>query len=205
MKNVINFKSVLVHTLCLAGPIFLASSCSENKTADSREIAKEENMAKLTTDDKTIMVVKNENDTRFLMDVAEMQLEEIKLGKLAQQNGDSEHVKELGKMMESDHTKSHAELIALAQSKSVSIPATVTEDSQDTYDKLADKKGNEFGKTYSKMMVSHHEDAIELFEKASTDSEDPEIRAWATKKLPTLRAHLTHAEACKEKCEKIKS
>ena len=205
MKAIINLKSVLIYSLCLAGPIFLASSCSENKTSDSKEIAQEENMAKLANDDRTIVVIDNDNDTQFLMDAAEMQLEEIKLGQLAQQHGDSEHVKELGKMMENDHSKAHAELVALARSKSVSIPTTATEDTQKAYDKLADEKGNEFGKSYSKMMVDHHEDAIDKFEKASKDSEDPEIRAWATEKLPSLRAHLSHAEACKEKCEKMKS
>ncbi|WP_113922673.1 DUF4142 domain-containing protein [Cognataquiflexum aquatile] len=203
MKTQINIKSILVHTICVAGTMFFASSCSENKTTDSMEVAEEENVSRLTNDDETIVVIDNDNGVKFLMAAAEMQLEEISLGKLAQQKGTTPHVKELGKMMEVDHTKTLAELNTLAQSKSVAIPATATEDSMETQKDLMEKEGNDFGKAYSDMMVEHHEDAIELFEKAATDSEDAEIKAWAAEKLPTMRTHLEHAKACKAECDKL--
>ncbi len=208
MKNLINSKSILIPALFIAGS-FLVVSCSENKTADSntdsREVAQQENIAKMASDDRTIVVVENDNDAKFLMDVAEMQLEEISLGKLAQEKGNSPQVKELGKMMEAAHTQTLTEVKALAQSKSIAIPTTVTEDSKDAYQKLNDKTGNDFGKAYSDMMVEHHEDAIKLFEKISTDSEDTEIKAWANQQLPGLRTHLKHAEESKKQSDDMKS
>ena len=209
MKNLINSKSILIPALFIAGS-FLIVSCSENKTAsdsntDSKEVAQQENIAKIASDDQTIVVVENDDDAKFLIDVAEMHLEEISLGKLAQQKGNTPQVKELGKMMEAAHTKTLTEVKALAQSKSVSIPTTVTEDSKDAYQKLNDKTGNDFSKAYSDMMVEHHEDAIELFEKISTDSEDTEIRAWATQTLPGLRTHLKQAEESKRQSDEMKS
>ncbi|OOG77653.1 DUF4142 domain-containing protein [Algoriphagus sp. A40] len=203
MKNLINLKSILLYTSCLAGTLIFATSCSENKKMDSKEIAEKENIEKLADNEETIVVIDNDNGTKFLMDVAELQLEEISLGKLAQQKGTSAHVKEMGKMMETDHSKSFTELSALAQSKSVSIPTSVTDDSKKAYTSLEEKAGNEFDKAYSDMMVKHHEDAIKLFEKASTDSEDTEIKTWATNKLPGLKTHLDHAKACKEKSDKL--
>ena len=205
MKTQINFKSILLPTICIAGTIFFASSCSENKTTDSMEVADEENISRLTNDDETIVVIDNDNGMRFLMAAAEIQLEEISLGKLAQEKGNNPHVKELGKMMEINHTKTLAELNTLAQSKSVAIPATATEDSMETRKDLMEKEGNDFGKAYSNMMVEHHEDAIELFEDAASNSEDAEIKAWAAEKLPTMRTHLEHAKACKEECDKMDS
>lgn len=205
MKITINSNSVLVLSVCLVGSLLFASSCSESKSIDSAEVAEQENINKVVSNDTTIVIVKNDNDAKFLMKAAEMQLEEISLGKLAQQKESSPHVKELGKMMEEDHTKSFTELQELAQSKSISIPTTITEDSQDVHEELVEKTGNDFGKAYSDMMVEHHEDAIELFKKAATDSEDPDIRAWAAEKLPGLRTHLEHAEACKEECDNLKS
>lgn len=203
MKIIFNYKSMLLRFMCISGAIFFATSCSENKTSDSTEVAEQENMERLDNGDQAIIVIDNDNGTKFLMETAEMQLEEINLGKLAQEKGSSPHVKELGKMMEMEHGKSLAELNALAQSKSASIPTAVTEDSLDDYEKLAEKSGNDFGKAYSEMMVEHHEDAIEKFEKASNDSNDPEIKAWAAQKLPGLRTHLEHAKACKEECDKM--
>ncbi|MCH6201869.1 DUF4142 domain-containing protein [Aquiflexum sp. LQ15W] len=110
MKTQINIKSILLHTICVAGTMFFASSCSENKTTDSMEVAEEENISRLTNDDETIVVIDNDNGVKFLMAAAEIQLEEISLGKLAQEKGTTPHVKELGKMMEVSHTKTLAEL-----------------------------------------------------------------------------------------------
>lgn len=205
MKNLIKLKSTLVYAISMSGVLFFASSCTENKTVDSMEVAKKENLTKLATDDRAIVVIENNQDAAFLMKAAEMQLENISMGKLAQQKGDSPHVIELGKMMEEDYTLSLAALRTLAQSKSVSIPNTVTEDSMNAYEDLNEKTGNDFGKSYSKMMVEQHEDAIDLYEKAASDSEDLTIRAWASEELPKLKAHLQHAEACKKKCDAIKS
>jgi putative membrane protein len=46
-----------------------------------------------------------------------------------------------------------------------------------------------------KMMVDGHQDVIDQFEKASKDVTDPEIKNFATTKLPTLKAHLDSAKA----------
>lgn len=201
IKNLINFKSILVYSICIAGTLFFISSCSESRSTDSRDVAEQENIEKMITDDKTIRVI--ENDAKFLMDAAEMQLEIISLGKLAQQKGSSTHVKELGEKMEAVHAQLFTEIKSLAHSKSVSIPRTITDYSKDAYKNLDNKTGNDFDKAYSDKMVKQHEEAIKLFEKASADSEDPEIRSWASNKLQGLKTHLKYAEECKEKCDKM--
>ncbi|HSI74286.1 MAG TPA: DUF4142 domain-containing protein [Lunatimonas sp.] len=201
MKIPIKINSVLILSLCMAGPLLLGTSCSENKATDSMEAAEEENISRITSNDTTMVVIENDNDGKFLMDAAEMQLEEISLGKLAQEKGNSPHIKEMGKMMEEDHAKAFTELKALAQAKSVSIPTSITEDSKDIQESLMEETGNDFDKAYSDLMVEKHEDAVAKFEKVSTDSEDNEIRTWATGKLPGLKAHLKHAEDAKEKID----
>jgi len=205
MKNQINSKSVLLQSMFVAGALFLTTSCSENKASDAKELARQENIERQGHDDRTIAVVNNDLDAEFMMDVAEMQLEEISLGQLAQQKGTISHVKELGRMMEEDHTRTFGELKALALSKSVAIPTSVSEDSKSVYRKLNERSGNDFSKAYSDMMVKHHEDAIEMFERTATESEDPDIRSWASKQLPGLRKHLKHAETCKKESDKLKS
>lgn len=190
---------------CISVFFLFSFSCKDTNSTDSKTQAEQENISAMEQDDNTILVVETDNDAKFLMAAAELQLEEIKLGTLAQEKGTSQHVKDLGKMMVSDHTNAMTELKALAASKSVSIPNTTTEDSNDNYMKLTDKSGNDFGKAYSQMMVDHHKDAISLFEKASEDAEDQEIQTWAMNKLPGLKMHLEHAEKCKEACDKMKS
>jgi len=205
LKNLFRVESLLVHSLCIAGILILATSCAETKTADSEDVAEQQNVERLTTQDDIAVVVDNDFDAKFLMKVAELQMEEISLGKLAQQKGNSAHVKELGKMMEADHTKSLVAVRALAKSKAISVPMSATDDSMDAYENLDSKTGNDFAKAYSSMVVKNHEDAIDLYEKAVAESDDQAVRSWASESLPGLRAHLKQAEACKEACDKLSS
>ncbi|MFC0655821.1 DUF4142 domain-containing protein [Mongoliitalea lutea] len=209
MKNLMNFKSVLLSTLVVGGVFFTATSCAENKVNDSRDVAEKENRANQATDyrsgnnttveNRPVLVINNDDDAQFLMDAAEMQHENISLSKLAQQKGNSEHVRALGKMMVEENSKSLSELNSLAQAKSIAIPSSATEDSNDFYKKLNEKNGGDFSKTYSKRMVDQHKDAIDLYEKAIKATEDSQIKAFATSKLVTLRTQLKKAEDCREK------
>lgn len=176
--------------------IISTSSCMNNSLKDTKEVAEEKNEAKF---DKS----GNERDAQFLVNAAEINIEEISFGKLAQERGTMDHVKELGKMMEDEHTKSLVDLTTLAKTKNISIPTSQTENGKDAYKKISDKSGNDFGKEYSSMMVNGHRRAIELFEKASADCTDPDIKAWAAASLPALRTHLDHALMCQRTCEKI--
>lgn len=211
MKNRNNLKPILAFSFGLVGTLILMSSCSENNRTDSKDMTENEdmnlrspngNMDNASTADNTILVIENDNDSSFLIKVAEMQLEEIRLGRLAQQKGTTPHVKELGKMMEDEHTKALASLETLARANSITIPTAASSDSENHYNDLNGKTGADFGKSYSQMMVDHHEDAIERFEKASKDSENEQIRTWASAQLPILRAHLQHAEASKAETDK---
>ncbi len=145
-----------------------------------------------------------EADAKFLVDAAQISLAEVELGKLAQQNSKTTDVVDLGKMMVTDHTSALKSVNALAKSKNVAVPAACTLEAQDEYKKLSQKTGKDFDKEYCRMMISGHKDAISLYEKASVDSDDAEIRAWAKSTLPTLRKHLEHTESCQQKCDKMK-
>lgn len=129
------------------------------------------------------------SDAKFLISAAEINLKEIKLGELAQMKGTSSAVKELGKMMVDAHTKSQNDLTALANRKSITIPTSAADEAMDTHKKLSEKSGNDFDKAYSEEMVNLHQDAISKFEKAAKDSEDADIKSWASTSLPDLRKH----------------
>jgi len=177
--------------------VLLFASCGPNKkTEDPKAVAEEHNKAKFDENNK-------EQNAQFLVNAAEINLEEIQLGQLAQQNGRTTHVKELGKMLEDAHTKSQNDLTALAKNKSITIPVSPTNNSQDAYNKLKEKSGNDFDKAYADMMVSKHKDAIAAFEKVSTDSNDPDIKNWAIVSLIDLRKHLDLSIICQKKCNEM--
>lgn len=197
MKSISTVKEVLLQT-SIVMIFFLVASCNDRpRQEDTKEIAEERNEEMIDNN-------KKEKDAQFLVEAAEINLEEIQLGQLAQQKGQSAEVKELGRKMEEAHTKSLNELKALANSKIISIPTSPTNDAQDAYNKLNEKSGKDFDKEFADKMVSGHKDAIDKFEKASRDSTDPDIRNWAMASLPELRNHLAMAEECKQKVDNNK-
>jgi putative membrane protein len=142
-------------------------------------------------------------DAQFVSRAAEINLEEIQYGQLAQQKGMTADVKELGSMMEKAHTQWLSELTSLANKKGISIPTSVKSEGREEYKELKNKSEKRFNEEYCELTIKNHKKAIELFEEVSEDSKDSEIKAWALATLPVLRIHLTNAKACKEKCEKL--
>lgn len=186
MKNLKSNKTRLLK-ISIIVPILIISACSNySKQEDTKEIAEDKNDAKFDNE-------RQEKDAQFLVNAAEVNLEEVKLAKLAQEKGLTTLVKDLGKMMEEAHSKSFADLSVLAKTKVISIPTAATQNAQDAYNNLNDKSGTDFDKAYLDLMISKHKDAVETFEKATEDTNDADIKNWAAKSLPELRKHLDYS------------
>jgi putative membrane protein len=182
-----------ISTLAAATLLAMFTACgnSGSNTADSEEVAKEQNDAKF--DDSNM-----EDDTRFAVDAADGGMMEVELGKLAQTNASLPQVKDFGKMMVDDHSKANDELKALAQQKNISLPSALSEDKRKKYDDLAAMKGRDFDKAYTDFMVSDHKEDIEAFKKEAEKGADADIKAWAGGKVPVLEHHLEMAQAAKD-------
>ena len=63
-------------------------------------------------------------DHTFMMKAAEGGLAEVQLGQLAQQNGQSQAVKDFGKRMVDDHSKANDQLKQVASQAGVTLPAS---------------------------------------------------------------------------------
>lgn len=142
-------------------------------------------MAQGTVDDKT---------HEFMNEVALGGMAEVELGKLAQEKAIHQRVKNFGEMMVNDHSAANSDLKAIAQQKNVTLPSDMGKH-KDHYDDLSKKQGADFDKAYMKMMVDDHQDNIDAFEKIAENGTDPDVKTFASQKLPTLRKHLDSAKA----------
>jgi putative membrane protein len=139
------------------------------------------------------------SDTDFVNKAAQGGMAEVTMGQLAASKGTSPDVKAFGNRMVSDHGKANDELKQLAQTKGVTLPTDVDQESKDMADKLGKASGKDFDKQYINGMVDDHEKDVKEFEKASASAQDPDLKAWATKTLPTLKDHLKMAKEAKAK------
>jgi putative membrane protein len=138
-------------------------------------------------------------DKDFVMKAAQGGMAEVMLGQMASSKGTSPDVKNFGNRMVSDHGKANDELKQLAQNKGMALPADVDADSKKMSDKLSKASGADFDKQYISGMVDDHEKDVKEFEKESKDAKDPDLKAWASKTLPTLQDHLKMAKDTKAK------
>ena len=118
-------------------------------------------------------------------------MEEVQVSRLAAERAGNPQLRQFAQRMVQDHETVNRELRALAQSKGVDLTAEALENRQ--WDKIAQKKAKEFDEDYVEHLVEAHDDSVDLFEKASK-SEDSEIAAFASKHLPTLQQHYSHAK-----------
>lgn len=139
----------------------------------------------------------SKKDQEFMQKAAAGGLYEVSAGNLAQTKGQSEGVKSFGAMLVKDHSAANEELKALAASKGVTLPSTLPAAKQKRLDKISADKN--FDKEFVKEVgLDDHKQDIKLFEKAGKDADDADVKAFATKTLPTLKAHREHAEGLRK-------
>jgi putative membrane protein len=133
-------------------------------------------------------------DKEFFIAAAKANLAEVNLGQMARDKATSAEVKTFAERMITDHGQANEELKQLALTKGVALPAVVEKDQVNSSEALSKKVGLDFDKSYMEQMIRDHEGAVAKFQAASQNGSDPDLKAWATKTLPTLQNHLTMAK-----------
>ncbi|QQQ29152.1 DUF4142 domain-containing protein [Chryseobacterium indoltheticum] len=136
-------------------------------------------------------------DKSFVDAAAKGGMMEVMMGELAAVNASNASVKSLGKMIAKDHKMANDELKKWAAAANYSLPSTMDASQQKMHDDLKAKKGADFDKAYVDMMVNDHKKDIAAFKIQSKDGTDVNLKAFATKTLPTLENHMMESEKVK--------
>jgi putative membrane protein len=172
-------------------------ACNDAEQADAVDTADSANEAKIdrADDSGTPATPVDEETADFFVKAADGGMAEIAAGKLAQEKATNPKVKEFAGMMVTDHTGANTGLKELAAKKNVTLPDTVSNDHKEDAADLAKKTGKDFDKAYMKMQVNDHEKTVNLFEKASKNTKDADVKSFVDATLPKLRSHLEAARS----------
>jgi putative membrane protein len=130
----------------------------------------------------------------FVKEAAMSDMLEIEAAKIAQEKGNANE-KAFAAQMITDHTKTSNELKQMVGGDLKSaLPASLDDSSKKKLDKLRNTKPDDFASEYDPMQVSAHKDATSLFERYAKSGDDPKLKDWAGKTLPTLQHHLRMAQ-----------
>ena len=135
------------------------------------------------------------DDSKMMTDLAHANIAEIETGKMALEKSQNDAVKKFAQHMVDDHTAALGELQTLAQAKGVKLPEGTDMKHKAMAAALKVMSGNSFDNQYMKRAgVTDHQQTVALLQKTQKNAQDPELRAMATKMLPTVEAHLKMAE-----------
>jgi putative membrane protein len=163
-----------------------------NTPKDEKENADSLNKSKDTSSNAAVTggISVNNDDAKFATNAANGGLAEVALGNLARQKSANEKIRNFGAMMVKDHSAANAELSAIAKTKNVTLPATVSADDQKKIDALAKKSVKDFDKAYVDAMIDGHKNALKLFQDEAKNGTDADLKAFASKTVAVVQAHL---------------
>jgi len=128
-------------------------------------------------------------DMNFMKEAATGGMAEVELGKLAQQNAQSDDVKQFGARMVEDHGAAGNELTTLAGNKGVRLPEQLDAKHAQLRDKLARLRGAEFDRTYMREMTKDHDKDLKAFRRQAQSASDPDLKQFAAKTAGVIEQH----------------
>ncbi|RZA36793.1 MAG: DUF4142 domain-containing protein [Lysobacteraceae bacterium] len=135
------------------------------------------------------------SDRNALIDMAQANMAEVATGKLALAKAVNPEVKAYAQRMVDEHTKTLAEVQALAQAKGVELPKELTVKHKAKGAMLEALKGDIFDRTYIKQSGRRdHRVTHEQLKDSMDKIKDADIKALALKMRPVVEQHLLAAD-----------
>ena len=181
-------KLTLISLIALSAASFQACK-SKTGSSGTDSTATTTDTTKTTTIAKTDSAAANP-DTAFANKAAAGGMAEVALGKLASGKTSNAKIKEFANMMVTDHGKANDELKGIAQTKKITLPATLDAEHQAKSDSLSKLSGKDFNKAYVAAMVEGHQKTLALMQDEASNGKDPDLKAFAAKTAPVVKMHL---------------
>ena len=136
---------------------------------------------------------------KFITNAMEGDYAEIDVGKLAQEKGQSQAVKDFGAKLVADHSDNLDKAKQVAGQIGVKDPGGASFLDKAEYLKLKVMSGASFDRTFAKDMVSDHKTTIKDFQKQAAKSGP--VADFAKQSVPVLQEHLQMAQSLKQQSQ----
>jgi putative membrane protein len=173
--------AMTVITICVIGSVHAQTDTGIGTNPHIRSQS-----APTTSPGTTTIVKMSQKDANFIQKAVGGGAQEVANGKMAESKAKSAEVKSIAARITADHTRLNSELTALANRKGVTFNTSGV--------KAQNLGSGDFDALYLKWLEEIHKADIADFERAAKSADDKDLRAWASKALPTLRQHLAMAE-----------
>jgi putative membrane protein len=133
----------------------------------------------------------DQSTVKFVTEVANGNLNEIALGKMAEKNAKYDRIKAFAGKMIAAHTQAMDLLQKASYASGVTVPVSSSDTAQ--YANLAGKKGPKFDRDYINEMINAHQKMSDMLDAARKNLKDTSLQRYATQMLPEVKGHLEEA------------
>jgi putative membrane protein len=133
-------------------------------------------------------------DEEWLKMSIEGDLFEIQGGKIAQEKGTTQKVRDLGATLVKDHSESLKEATDLAEELGIEVPTEPSPTQQWQLRVVQQFQGAQFDKWYSDLEVADHEQDIQEAQDEVEKGRNKDVRENAKQEIPVLQGHLKLAQ-----------
>ncbi|MBC8154869.1 MAG: DUF4142 domain-containing protein [Bacteroidetes bacterium] len=188
----------IIISATLAATLVFGYGCAEKK--DSNEAAKEINETKI--DDKAVTGAQGasegdqEDESEYLVDLANTGLTEYELSKVAADRATNPRVKAYAKEAMTEHAAGEKELRDLAQQKNLTLPTTLSDASRSMLAELTEEKaGKDFDSKYLDQMEDINDKAISKAKGVRDNTANTAMKSFVSKIITDDESHKAEAEA----------
>jgi putative membrane protein len=136
-----------------------------------------------------------EGDRTFATKAASAGLAEVAITQHTMDKAANAEVKRLAQHLHKDHAQANEELKAIAALKGIALPAAPEGEKKVEVEQVGALSGADLDRMVLQKLETSHRESIKLFEREASEGADLELKAFASKTLPTLREHLKMVEA----------
>ena len=145
---------------------------------------------------------RNEREGRaapaFATRAARASIAEVEMSRVAGARAYEPRVRTFADRMVTDHSRALEELQGLASEKGWRLPDSPDPEHRMLAAELERRSGESFDRAYMRAMVEDHVEAVSMFRRYARNGEDPELRDYARRTLPTLQEHADMAHTTQE-------
>jgi putative membrane protein len=134
------------------------------------------------------------SDQQFVDFAGQTDMMEANLGQLAENQASAQSVKDYAQILVTDHTNDYTQLSTVAGKANLIVPKGLDVAHDKMIAPFNKLKGAAFDHRYIQEMIAGHTKAIAVYTKEAADAESADLKAYASKTLPTLQKHLDGAK-----------
>jgi putative membrane protein len=136
----------------------------------------------------------HKDDKEFMMTAAHSDQNEIQQSKMALAKGVTGMAKEMANKMIADHTKSTADLKAIAAKKGVTLPTDMDAEHKAMAPAMEKLSGKDFEAKYISQMQADHQKTANTMRAHEKMTQDADLKAFIGKTVPVVEQHLGMAK-----------